>query len=756
LGDLVEEVAAELSAEAVASGERRLLLVSCEDRVDALAKVARVYRRVTGQGVDALYSNVWVGDEVLGGRRLANQVPGDVRVHPIDFDRSEEAMGGSWDLLLTDFSVQMRANDVGRLVETVRGGGLVVMAIPPVEEWLRTLTDFQRRLASPPYRESDVRNEFKRRFLETVRRAEGARFVDLSSGSVEGRPRGAVRRELERPESEDPVLALALTPEQVEVVKAIDRLSRVSGRAALLVVANRGRGKSAALGLGIAHLMARRGVRGVAVTAPTLPTVQTLFKFVSRGLEALGIRGREVVRDGEVVAVTARGRSAFYLTPLSLVDSNVRVKVVDEAAGIPTHLLFRVLGSSRLAIFSSTIHGYEGAGRGFSQRFMSRLESLQGVAVERVEMRTPIRYPEGDPVERWLYDFLLLDAEPGDPPEDASPEAGRYVRVDLPSADEGFLRKFYGIYVLAHYRNRPNDLATLLDAPHHSARALLIDGEPVVSIQICEEGRLSRRYVEGILRRTENPPGHMIPSRLLAHYGHKGFPKLWGWRVVRIATHPALQGRGLGTRALRSLISEAEEAGVDWVGAGFGVSEELLRFWVRAGFVPVHISPQRNPVSGEYSVFVVLPISRQARDMVREILGEFKRRLLNSLHDVYFDLSPWVARMLLSPSWGGARPRLRFSQKLRLRDYLAGYNTYEMASDAVWEIVRSYFLSPPKVRPLSAEEEAALLARVLQGRGWGMVAGLLRVKKVVEVVDIVRRAVKKLVIHYGKEKVAEV
>ena len=193
---------------------------------------------------------------------------------------------------------------------------------------------------------------------------------------------------------------------------------------------------------------------------------------------------------------------------------------------------------------------------------------------------------------------------------------------------------------MAHYRNRPNDLATLLDAPHHSARALIVAGEPVVSIQLCEEGRLRKRHIEGILRKEESPPGHMIPARLLAHYGHKGFPKLWGWRIVRIATHPALQRRGLGSLALQRVIEEAKEGGMDWVGAGFGVSEELLRFWVRAGFVAVHISPQRNPVSGEYSVFVVKPLSDAAENVVREIVGEFKKRLVDSLHDAYFDLSP--------------------------------------------------------------------------------------------------------------------
>ena len=754
--DLLRAVATELTREALESGERRLLVVSSANRLEALAEVASIYSKLVGKDVEALYSNVADGREVLGESKLARTLPAQVNLTAIDFDKSEEALGGTWDLLLTDFSVQMRANDIGRLVETVRGGGLVVMAIPPVDEWMRSLTDFQRKLASPPYRESDVKHRFKERFLETVRRAEGARFVDLLTGESIGAPRIVPKRELPKLDVEGPVRGLAVTEEQVRVVEAIDRLSKVSGKSALVVIANRGRGKSAALGLGISLLMAKRGVKGIAVTAPSLEGVQTLFEFVKRGLNAQGVKCRKVLKDQKVIAVTSRGRSAFFLAPMSLADSKVRVKVVDEAAGVPTHLLFRVLASSRLAIFSSTIHGYEGAGRGFSQRFLAALEETKGTIVEKVEMETPIRYPHGDPVERWLYDFLLLDAEPGDPPEIKELGEAEYVEVDVGNASEEFLRKFYGIYVLAHYRNRPNDLATLLDAPHHSARALTVADEPVVSIQLCEEGRLRKRHIEGILRKEESPPGHMIPARLLAHYGHKGFPKLWGWRIVRIATHPALQRRGLGSLALQRVIEEAKERGMDWVGAGFGVSEELLRFWVRAGFVAVHISPQRNPVSGEYSVFVVKPLSDAAENVVREIVGEFKKRLIDSLHDVYFDLSPRVARLLLKSQWGSARPKLRYSQKLRLKGYLEGYNTYEMASDAIWEIARTYFLSPPPDSPLSVDEEAALLAKALQGRGWGMLAGLLKVKKVSEVLDMMRDVVRKLVVLYGEEEITQV
>uniref|UniRef100_A0A7C3SLM5 tRNA(Met) cytidine acetyltransferase n=1 Tax=Thermofilum pendens TaxID=2269 RepID=A0A7C3SLM5_THEPE len=107
--------------------------------------------------------------------------------------------------------------------------------------------------------------------------------------------------------------------------------------------------------------------------------------------------------------------------------------------------------------------------------------------------------------------------------------------------------------------------------------------------------------------------GNIIPDRLIKHYKVLEFGELRGFRIVRIATHPAVVRRGLGSLALKMVEEEARELGLDWVGAGFGVTEELLRFWVRNGFVPVHMSPEKNPVSGEYSVLVVKPLSERAK-----------------------------------------------------------------------------------------------------------------------------------------------
>ena len=64
-------------------------------------------------------------------------------------------------------------------------------------------------------------------------------------------------------------------------------------------------------------------------------------------------------------------------------------------------------------VFASTQHGYEGSGRGFAINFKKILDS---VAPEWVncELSTPIRWSENDTLENFVFDALLLKAEPAD------------------------------------------------------------------------------------------------------------------------------------------------------------------------------------------------------------------------------------------------------------------------------------------------------------------------------------------------------
>lgn len=722
-----------IASEAISSGERRLILLSGRESLRYGCLAIRIYRRLAKGKISLLYSaDTDQAGALMGLDYVKSELKDLVSLDALSLDESDLALGGTWDLLLVDFSKQFRANDLGRLTEVVRGGGLLIFCIPPIDEWLSTLTPFERKLISKPYTEVDVKHLFKKRFISKILEHKGVWLIDLEKGEVHGEEVKVARSAPAKFTVN--LYGIPLTEDQLKTIEVFQKLIEARGRSCLLVLANRGRGKSAAIGLGLAwyikKLLDEGRSRYILLTAPEPTNIQTLIEFLIRGLDALHLGYSEREVGGVIRSVEVGGVEVAYTQPVIAARSKVAVKVVDEAAGIPIPLLLSILRSSRVSVFSSTVHGYEGAGRGFSVRFMKALKEDPKLNVEYVRLETPIRYPRDDPIERWLYDMLLLDAEPDRIEGEPTLDLVSYRRIDKDDLfrDESVLRSLYGIYVLAHYRNRPNDLAILLDAPHHSARALTYNGKIIVSLWVAEEGGLTFTSREDMLREAE-ASGHVIPSRIALHCGILDFFKLKGLRIVRIATHPNFTGRGFGSKALSML--ESESSGVyHWVGASFGASEELVRFWLKNGYIPLHLSPSINPVSGEYSLIVVKPLTEEACRYVAQANVEFRLRLIESLYDVYSKLELSIARLLLSVGLGGMRLELTESQEARVREYSRGMLSYEASCDSVKALAKIHFLSKPEDRARFEDyEENLMIAKLFKGMDWGSIRRILKIDK---------------------------
>jgi len=73
------------------------------------------------------------------------------------------------------------------------------------------------------------------------------------------------------------------------------------------------------------------------------------------------------------------------------------------------------------------------------------------------------------------------------------------------------------IFVSSHYKNTPNDLQLLSDAPAHQVFVLLGpmggDGLPDIlcAIQVCFEGQIKSESVAENLKRGLRPSGDLIP-----------------------------------------------------------------------------------------------------------------------------------------------------------------------------------------------------------------------------------------------------
>ncbi|MCC6014685.1 MAG: GNAT family N-acetyltransferase, partial [Desulfurococcaceae archaeon] len=433
------------------------------------------------------------------------------------YEQSPKYLGTTIQVLVLDLMDDLRPNDIGRLLGIVEGGGFIVMLTPPHDTWPTAKTFFKQLLAVPNHPEP--RHIFISWFLRNLYSHSGVIVYDvdrcrLLKSSQEPEVGEELRRS--RPPLKIPskrvfpkeLYELALTQDQVEVIKAIEdnlvEKFKDYRHQVVVVVADRGRGKSSAVGIGIVGLVEellkfKNRVR-VAVTANEPSAVQSLMDLACRALDALKREYRVVKRGGLVVEVKGDRFSIEYWPPLDVLRLGVDVVVVDEAAGIPVPLLHKLWRGFRRTVFSTTIHGYEGAGRGFSVRFLKRVKEDRRTKLVIVEMEEPIRYSADDPIESLQFDALLLDAEPKDLTEEDFEAIRRgeydYVKLEpeelFAPGNEDLLRQLFGIYVLAHYRNEPDDLGMIADAPHHSVRAAILrNGKVVGAVQLAEEGGLS-------------------------------------------------------------------------------------------------------------------------------------------------------------------------------------------------------------------------------------------------------------------------
>ncbi|WP_338742037.1 tRNA(Met) cytidine acetyltransferase TmcA [Haloplanus salilacus] len=731
--DLAATVAA-LVAEARRANERRILVLA-GDR---------------DRGLDATQDVLEVLDDLTATVVTTREGRGD-RVRPDDAAR---LLGVTREAVVVDAHEGFTANVLGRVVGAVDGGGLLVLVTPPLDDWPARRTDTDERLAVPPFTVEDVTGHFRRRLVETLREHPGVAVVDVDHWTLErdgltDPPPARSRTPTAVPDAAafpPAAYEACLTADQVDAVAALERL-RERG-VAVVVEADRGRGKSAAAGLAAGSLAAEG--RDVLVTAPAYRNAEAVFDHAADLLSTLG----ESSHDEEAHVLSLGEGRVRYLDPAAAVDSPEEpdAVIVDEAAALPVDRLATfVEGSDPPATaFVTTVHGYEGTGRGFEVRFRDRL-AADGCEAVDVRLDDPVRYAAGDPVEVWAFRALLLDARPAvDPLLAGTTPADATYRTLSPDAlldDEHLLREAFGLLVLAHYRTEPDDLARLLDAPNLLARALTVDGHVAAVALLAREGGL-RESLRTEMYEGARVRGNMLPDVLTSQLRdlRAGVPV--GYRVLRIATHHAVRSRGFGSRLLEGCHDEFDDE-VDWFGVGYGATPRLVRFWRRNGYRTVHCSTTRNAASGEYSAVMLRPTSRAGRDLRERHGRRFRRRMRDACSDALRDLDPDVARAVLGATATGHSPRLTDHEWRVVAAAADGPGLYDAAPGAFRELALAHLTAPDA--DLSAREERLLVRKSLQGHTWERVAADLDYVSTRECMRSLGDAYRPLLDRYGGE-----
>jgi len=641
----------------------------------------------------------------------------------LGYHEADRLLGTSRAAVVYDCHDRCEPTALGQIVGTVVGGGLVVLLTPSLSEWPDRRDEFDRSLAVPPFDLSEVGTAFRRRLIETLRTHRGIAIIDAETDTVEQdglcHPAPRLPKQLPTPPADhrfpDAAYDACKTGDQIEAVRAFEDL-RDDDRA-VVVEADRGRGKSSAAGLAAASL-ARSG-QDVLVTAPSPGSVTALFDRATELLETIGSQFEQIA---DRTIETEHGRIRYERPAVAAtIPEDPETVFVDEAAAIPVRLLGDLLDARSIA-FTTTVRGYEGTGRGFSVRFRGKLAESRFTVTE-LSLSEPIRYAAGDPVELWLFRALALDASPPVDAvvEDATPETVRYREISSEEllAEPQLLRELFGLLVTAHYRTEPNDMARLLDAPNVSVRALTTDGHVVAVALLAREGGLPEELRTAIYE-GERVRGNLIPDVLTSQLRDEAAGGSVGLRVMRIATHPARRSQGLGSHLLDRIESDAEDADVDWLGVAFGVTPELVEFWMQNGYRTVHLSTTRNDRSGEHSVVMLRPLSDQGTQIHDRHTEWFLRRTPDTLRESLSTVDPAVIRTACRSASGEPALDLTAQEWRHAAGLPYGKAIFGTAPRAVRRLCFRYIVDDG-ADGLSAEQERLLIRKALQGQSWATV-----------------------------------
>jgi len=647
-------------------------------------------------------------------------------------------LGQETGLLVFDGFSGFNPDAFGALCGTIRGGGLLILLVPPLDSWPEYIDPASEAIAVFPYNPEQLPRRFIARLVAVIRGSHQLYLVEQEATST-GVYAISGDGDAPFPRAGGKGSAIIATGDQALAVEAVIKVAKGHRRRPAVLISDRGRGKSSALGLAAGRLL-KAGLNRIIVTAPRIDSVAAVFEHAAGSLEN---------RQQGKLQVQYNNAVLEFIPPDELIRSNTHcdLVLVDEAAAIPAPLLETLLIRYSRIVFASTVHGYEGTGRGFDIRFKKVLDQ-RTPQWKRVRLEEPVRWATGDPLEAFVFDALMLGATPvtDDLAQQVIVDQCAVEKVDRDQLldDKVTLSELFGLLVLAHYRTTPADLRYLLDGPNLDVWIMRFRNHVVGACLVAYEGGFDETLAESIWRAERRPRGHMIPQSLAVHSGFKTAPTLSCARIVRIAVHPRAQGLGAGTCMLNKVIACCKGQGLDYVGSSFGATEEVLGFWRKSGLLPVRLGVTREASSGTHSAMVMRPLSAAGERLAGEARARFVEQFPNLLLDVFKYLEPELVRVLLAECDGEKVWLLNPQDRLDLQAFARGYRIYEASTVPIWKLVLRVLTQTDDRGLLDKADTGLLIAKILQKREWADIAAIYGLSGKKVVVNELRRVTGKM------------
>ncbi|BDX07243.1 GNAT family N-acetyltransferase [Planctobacterium marinum] len=522
-------------------------------------------------------------------------------------------LGREYDWVIYNAWQGLRANALAALAGTVKKNGLMILLCPELSSW-------------PTYNDPYQANRISFGEIDNLK---SSNFIAQLVSQIQQDPlvlllndRGFTGKNYAVETGQHS----AHLTEQRAVIEQIKKVATGHRKRPLVITADRGRGKTAALGIASGEL-SKEGQKRILVTAPQKASVETLFQHA------------------QSISPSAHEHVQFVaLDELIINQPAADLLLVDEAAAIPVYQLQTLTERYHRIVFSSTIHGYEGSGRGFEVRFKPWLTKYRPEG-SFSSLSLPFRWYENDALEQFWWRALHLRKTAG-----ATPEVLQKNSINIEAlsgeqliADPDLLNAVFSLLVDAHYQTSPDDLMALLDAPeqrlfvlfngHHTANNLIA--------AVCgniEGGFDDEELMQAIVAGQRRVQGHMLAQQIAYGNANTQYLSKLFFRVIRIAVAESHRSHGLGKRLIEFVARWCRANDIDYLGSSFGATAKLLKFWQQSGCEPVLLGFHRDKATAEYNLTVLRAITEQVSDAMPEIQQNFARLLRFHLSGLYQNL----------------------------------------------------------------------------------------------------------------------
>ncbi|MGB0833293.1 MAG: tRNA(Met) cytidine acetyltransferase TmcA [Psychrobium sp.] len=607
----------------------------------------------------------------------------------------------------------------GQAIGALNGGGICYLLVPEWAEWQSYQDpDYQRYVATP-----DDMHRVNSLFIQRLQREiehDGHAIVikqGQSDAVVWQSPlRANVNEATDNKATVNKVTGPYATVEQAECVAQIIKVATGHRNRPLVINADRGRGKSSALGIAAAQLL-QNGLSNIVITAPKAAALDSVFFHAMR-----------LLPDGKRVqnSLLWQDKQLRFVAPDELVSQlpEAELVMVDEAAAIPTPMLLSLSQHYSRLVFSTTIHGYEGTGRGFVLKFLTELEKI-APQMRQYQLSEPVRWQLGDPVEALSNKLLGINAKAVNLDScyevSASQLEFKWLTQSQLAQDSQLLEQLFGLLVLAHYQTSPTDFRQLLDAPDLHILVGLFNGNVVAASLIMQEGNLPAELVNKIALSERRLRGHLLPQSLLGQLGVKDAASFSYGRIMRIAVHPQWQGSGIGCALDEHTTQWANAHNIDILGSSFGATAQLSQFWFNCDYRPVRLGFSRDSASGTHSLMVLKAINNETEGMIATANEQFSQALRYDLADSHSQLSSQLVVKLLQ--YCKELTTLGDFERFNIENYCRGNRPVEQVNSM---IEKGIFSKPATISKLGEQEQALVIKRILQRHSWASVCSELQ------------------------------